>query len=146
MSVSDLVTERITITEDFANKAYTLLLKQLNDLLATAAEVSPVIDTVNYNWPVPNIDTNIQGLRPVPPDSSLLNDIVLPDVPDIPEISLEFQEPPYQSDLLDATRVELQDVVTNGGTGLSPAVEQAMQDRATFRVNAASAKVYDEAV
>jgi hypothetical protein len=95
------------------------------------------------------------------PSAPAAQDIVIPSPPDItiPEFDAEFifehiDEPAameyshatYISQLFPALLLKVMDGVQNGGTGLSPAVEQAIFDRALARTEATNEKMYNEAL
>ena len=64
---------------------------------------------------------------------------------DIMENSLNFDEPPYQSDLQNALKLILKDFVENGGTGLGADVEDALWERARARQELLNERTYNEA-
>lgn len=61
-----------------------------------------------------------------------------------PNIVLEWDEPTYYSPMLDDLRTKIRDVLA-GGTGLPPAVEQAIFDRARSREESQTSKAVQEA-
>ncbi len=92
-------------------------------------------DTPVYTLPsVPTFeDLNL----PTAPDLDIPSfDLDLPTIPSYltpPGLTFNFQEELYTSSLLTALTSELLDRVQNGGTGLSPTIEQAIWDRARNR-------------
>lgn len=144
--------------------------------------------TYNFETPgnVPNIDTSMspddidysrldsitvptveQSVIPDRPDydipvSPILEDIVIPELPNftaIPEFlgeapstidppalqTLNFTEEEYMSSLQTSAEAWLQNIIDNGGTGLSQAVEQGIYDRSRTRESAAFRQNIDEA-
>jgi len=112
-----------------------------------------------------DVPTITDKVLPTSPDITLptepvLEDIVLPAVPEIetlsftgtlpvadltpPEPMFVYNDVTYQSDLADAIKTKLYNDVVNGGTGLDPSVEQDIWDRALSRLNIEENKAYQQ--
>lgn len=110
------------------------------DLYQLNSIIVPTLNSVNVpNAPVFDL-----------PTSPIYQDISIPDVPDFTTIptfegtapghidapsipTLVFNEEEYLSTLKDASEAWLANIISTGGTGLSPEVEQAIFDRALTR-------------
>ncbi len=93
------------------------------------------------------------------PDLPVLQDILLPSAPSIsiPEFdsnlpdevfentdALSWQESPFNSDIWNALLTKTMDGIVNGGTGLDPAVESQIWERALLRQQGDDEKAYEE--
>ena len=110
-----------------------------------------------YGWPTRSIEgmpdePGYSFTKPTVPSCGDLIDIEIPSIsvdyepPDDPAATFVFNEPAYQSQLLDDLKAALLDYVQNGGTGLSATVEAAIWARARARQDLQNEKVYDEAL
>lgn len=112
------------------------------DPLDAALPAEPALDVIAYpSEPVLNF-----------PSEPVLYNITLPDIPTLnfaefysehepgdmpaaPVVGIEFNEPPFSDELMDAVKSRLLEWVSGVSTGLSPEVEMAIWERARVREN-----------
>lgn len=114
--------------------------------------VEPVIDT-SFTFPA-QPDTTLPDAPVFRPINIPLSPIVtipafdqpLPNASGIfpPNLTFNWSESPYSSQLLTALKNELLNRITNGGTGLNPVVEQAIFDRGKDRERKELVSVQEE--
>lgn len=112
------------------------------DLDAVAPTDPPTL-TDDYNFPdaptytLPTVPTFEELNIPTAPDFTIpVFELDTPTIPAdlvVPGLTFSFEEQPYNSALMTALQSELLDRIQNGGTGLSPDIEQAIWDRARNR-------------
>lgn len=145
---SDYVGEAIDRSQEMATK-YSLLAEHALAALGDfeSAAVPPPDISINVD-DSPDFDTTnlVAPTRPVTvtPDTSGLpsprgemRDIVLSDIgafttapPEAPSEVLDFTDNPYLSPLLDRLKAVVEDIIVNGGTGLSAEYEELIRERA----------------
>lgn len=111
----------------------------------------PSVDSINiakpgrpgYSIPdvgsAPGMRGNIITPTLEPVDSPTIN------YPDEPTREVDWSEAPYMSDLLDNLTASINDIILNGGTGLSEDYETAVYNRAIARLDLAHEEKYIEA-
>ena len=159
-----LVKERFNLAEEVALEqidAAQVYFDALKSLFATAN--MPDYD-IPYDFQTISLDSDITSHRPeAPSDADLtpgdvsvpvmgtLNTISIPTITIptytlvAPTNELSYDEAPYQSDLQDVIKPALVAFITNGGTGLGSAVEDALWARARARQDILNERAYDEA-
>lgn len=160
---SVIVQDQMSYLRDKADEALVAMYEALNDLRDEITSADTPGGDINYTYIDDTIETDIDHLRPDPPDFPTTDDIdpperkelidfvlpVFPVVPtfdeDTPDDDFSYTENDYQSSLLDAVKASTLDWILNGGTGLVSDVEEAIFDRARTRLTEAWELAFDNA-
>jgi len=162
-----VVIEQMTYLKEKADDALEKMEDALDDLKQEITSASMPTTNIDYDYVDETIEPDdIEHLRPDTPDFPNTNDVdppellqdwlnvplpVFEDVPSfsVPEPDDEFtydeSQDDYQSSLTTALQSSLLDWITNGGTGLSTTVEEAMFTRARLRLTEAWELAFENA-